>query len=46
MGADTPVVRRNTNEIQWQEKKSEWKNTEMYKVKRKAMDTNTGESPE
>src|SRR6218665_1734788 len=34
----------NTNEIQWQVK-SEWKNTEIWKVKGKAMDTNTGGSP-
>src|SRR6218665_1485897 len=27
------------NEIQWQVKKSEWKNTEIWKVKGKAMDT-------
>jgi len=27
-------------------KKSEWKNIEIWKAKEKAMDTNTGESPE
>jgi len=32
------------NEIQWQVKKSEWKNTEIWKAKERAMDTNTGES--
>jgi len=31
--------------MQWQEEKSEWKNTEIGKAKGKAMDTNTGESP-
>ena len=33
------------NEIQLQVKKSEWKNTEIWKAKGKAMDTNTGGSP-
>jgi len=37
--------RRNTNEIQWQVKKSEWKNTEIWKAKGKVMVTNMGESP-
>src|SRR6218665_3709613 len=37
--------RRNTNEIQWQVKKSEWKNSKIWKPKGKAMDTNTGSSP-
>jgi len=32
-------------EILWQVKKSEWKNTEVWKVKGKAMDTNMGERP-
>ena len=44
MGADTSGVnKKNTNEIQW---KSEWKNTEIWKTKGKAMDTNAGGSPE
>jgi len=34
---------QKTNENQWQVKKSEWKNTEIWKAKGKAMDTNTGE---
>src|SRR6218665_3707659 len=38
-------IRRNTNEIQWQVKKSEWKNTEIWKTKKKATNTNTGGSP-
>ena len=37
---------RNTDEIQWQVKKSEWKNTEIWRAKGKAMDANTGGSPE
>ena len=45
MGADTSAVKNNTNEIQWQVKKSEWKNTKIWKAKGKAMDTNTGERP-
>ena len=46
MGADiiSRKEERNTNETQWQVKKSELKNTEIWKAKRKAMDTNTGES--
>ena len=43
MGADASVVKKK----QWnpmQVKQSEWKNTEIWKVKGKAMDTNTGES--
>ena len=44
MGADTSAVNENTNEIQWQVKKSGWNNTEIRKAKGKAMDTNTGES--
>ena len=46
MGADTSAVKeKNTHEIQWQMKKSGWNNTEIWKAKGKAMDTNTGESP-
>jgi len=37
--------RRNTNEIQWQVKKSDWKIIDIWKAKGKAMDTNTDESP-
>ena len=36
---------RNTNGIQWQGKKSEWKNTEIWEANERAMNTNTGESP-
>jgi len=31
--------------MQWQVKKSEWENTEVWTAMGKAMDTNTGESP-
>ena len=31
--------------MQWQRKKSEWKNTKIWKAKGKVMDTNTGGSP-
>ena len=44
MGADTSAVKKKTNDIQWQ-MKSEWKNTEMWKAKGKAMDTYMGGSP-
>ena len=45
MAADTSAVKKKTKEIQWQVKKSEWKNTKIWKAKRMAMDTNTGGSP-
>jgi len=44
MDADTSVVKKKheRNSMAGQVKKSEWKNTELWK----AMDTNMGESPE
>jgi len=45
MGADTSVKKKKMNEIQWQVKKTEWKNTEIWKANGKVMDTNAGESP-
>jgi len=43
MGADASAIKENTTEIQWQVK-SEWKNTDIWKAKGKAMDTNMGSS--
>ena len=39
MDADTSAVKKNTNEIQWKG------DTEIWKAKGKAIDTNTGSSP-
>jgi len=39
------AVKKNMNEIQWQVKKSEWKNTKIWKAKGEAMNTNMGGSP-
>ena len=38
-------IKDEYDEIQWHVKKSGWNNTEIWKAKGKAMDTNTGESP-
>jgi len=44
MGANTLVVKKKHERIQWQEKQSEWENTEVWKVKGKGDGSPEGQS--